>query len=118
MKPFLASSASRRSVIAISVGHFMSTPPSSVGNVCTGSPSTAPPPSTPRMHEHHPYILNDRLMFVAIAYDALDQQNLLWSAPAVSSSKSNFSTGLFFAPYGSRASVRGMHRPRYRESSL
>ena len=33
MSPFFASSASRRSVIAISVGHFMSTPPSSVGKV-------------------------------------------------------------------------------------
>src|SRR5439155_5541279 len=71
MKPFLASSASRRSLMAISVGHFMSTPPSSVGNVCTGRPSTAPPDSTPRMREHQPYILNERLMFTAIAYAAL-----------------------------------------------
>ena len=38
MKPFLASSASRRSLMAISVGHFMSTPPSSVGKVCVGRP--------------------------------------------------------------------------------
>ncbi len=67
MKPFFASSASRRSLMAISVGHFMSTPPSSVGNVCTGSPSTAPPDSTPRMREHQPYILNDRVMLVAMA---------------------------------------------------
>ena len=62
MKPFFASSASRRSLIAISVGHFMSTPPSSVGKVCAGRPSTAPPDSTPRMREHQPYILNERLM--------------------------------------------------------
>ncbi len=49
MKPFFASSASRRSLMAISVGHFMSMPPSSVGKVCAGRPSTAPPASTPRM---------------------------------------------------------------------
>ena len=67
MKPFLASSASRLSVIAISVGHFMSTPPSSVGKVWTGSPSTAPPDSIPRMREHQPYSLYERVMFVAIA---------------------------------------------------
>ena len=67
MKPFLASSASRRSAMAISVGHFISTPPSSVGNVWQGSPSTAPPDSMPRIREHQPYILNERLMFVAIA---------------------------------------------------
>ena len=67
MKPFFASSASRRSLMAISVGHFMSTPPSSVGKVCVGRPSTAPPDSTPRMHEHQPYSLNERLMFTAIA---------------------------------------------------
>ena len=67
MKPFLASSASRRSLMAISVGHFMSTPPSSVGKVCVGSPSTEPPDSMPRMREHQPYILNERLMLTAIA---------------------------------------------------
>jgi hypothetical protein len=67
MKPFLASSASRRSLMAISVGHFMSTPPSSVGKVCVGRFSTAPPDSMPRMREHQPYSLNERLMFTAIA---------------------------------------------------
>ena len=67
MKPFFASSASRRSLMAISVGHFMSTPPSSVGKVCVGSPSTAPPDSMPRMREHQPYSLNERLMLTAIA---------------------------------------------------
>src|SRR6516225_5042922 len=102
MKPFLASSASRRSEIAISVGHFMSTPPSSVGNECTGKPSTAPPDSMPRIREHQPYILNERLMLVAIAYAALAHVYLLLSAPAVSSSKSNSSTGLVVAPYGAR----------------
>ena len=67
MKPFLASSASRRSLIAISVGHFMSTPPSSVGKVRVGSPSTAPPDSMPRMRVHQPYSLKARVMLVAIA---------------------------------------------------
>ena len=68
MKPFLASSASRRSLIAISVGHFMSTPPSSVGNVCTGRSFDHARP-TPRRGcvVHHPYSLNERLMLVAIA---------------------------------------------------
>ncbi len=54
MKPFFASSASRRSEMAISVGHFMSTPPSSVGKVCAGRPCTSPPDSTPRIREHQP----------------------------------------------------------------
>ena len=67
MKPFLASSASRRSEIAISVGHFMSTPPSSVGNVWTGRLATAPPDSMPRICEHQPYSLKARVMLVAIA---------------------------------------------------
>ena len=67
MKPFLASSASRRSLIEISVGHFMSTPPSSVGKVCVGRFSTAPPDSTPRIEVHQPYCLNERLMFTPIA---------------------------------------------------
>src|ERR1700730_72811 len=68
--PTFANSASRRSLIAISVGHFISTPPSSLGNVWTGKPSTAPPDSTPRMEEHQPYILKDRLILTAIAYAA------------------------------------------------
>ncbi len=67
ISPILSSSAERRSVIAISVGHFMSTPPSSVGKVCVGRPSTAPPDSTPRMRVHQPYSLNERLMLTAIA---------------------------------------------------
>ena len=46
--------AAWRSLMAISVGHFMSTPPSSVGNVCAGKFSTAPPDSTPRMDVHQP----------------------------------------------------------------
>src|ERR1700676_517205 len=70
--PTFASSASRRSLMAISVGHFISTPPSSLGKVWTGNPSTAPPDSTPRMDEHHPYILKDRLILTAIAYAAFD----------------------------------------------
>src|SRR5579871_6018060 len=98
MKPFFASSASRRSLMAISVGHFMSTPPSGVGKVWVGSPSTAPPDSMPRMREHQPYVLNERLMFTAMAYAALAQVYLSLPAPAVSSSKSNSSTGFDFAP--------------------
>src|SRR3954452_18559711 len=49
ISPFLASSASRRSLMAISVGHLLSIEPSSVGNACTGRLGTAPPDSTPRM---------------------------------------------------------------------
>ena len=67
IRPFFASSASRRSVIEISVGHFMSTPPSSDGNVCVGNPATVPPDSTPRMRVHQPYVENALLMLVAIA---------------------------------------------------
>ena len=44
-------------MIATSVGHFMSTPPSSVGKVWVGKPSTAPPDSIPRMREHHAVLL-------------------------------------------------------------
>ena len=75
MNPFLASSASRRSPIAISVGHFMSVPPSSVGNECTGKSSTTPPPSTPRIAVHQPKNLNARLMFTAIAYAEFAHEN-------------------------------------------
>jgi hypothetical protein len=67
MKPFFASSASRRSLIAISVGHFIATPPSSVGKVKAGRPSTAPPLSMPRMRVVQPYSLNARVMLVPIA---------------------------------------------------
>src|SRR5688572_33119093 len=98
MNPFLASSASRRSLMAISVGHFMSTPPSSVGNVCVGRPSTDPPDSMPRMREHHPYGLKDLLMLTAIAYAALAHVYPLVSVLDVSSSKSNSSTGVVLAP--------------------
>src|SRR5881275_2188963 len=100
MKPQSANSFSRRSVIPISVGHFMSTPPSSVGKECTGRPSTMPPDSAPRMRAHQPYILNERVMLVAIEYAALVQTYLVWSAPEVSSSKLNSSTGEVLAPYG------------------
>src|SRR3546814_13674100 len=62
MNPFFASSASRRSLIAISVGNFMSTPPSLVGKVCAASPSTTPPDTTPPMREQQPYGLNARLI--------------------------------------------------------
>ena len=65
MRPAFDNSASRRSVIAISVGHFRSTPPSSVGKVCVGRLSTSPPDSTPRIRTVQPYSLKARLMFVA-----------------------------------------------------
>ena len=55
-KPRSASSFSRRSVIGVSVGHFMATSPESVRKLCTGSPSTRPPLSTPRMLAHQPYL--------------------------------------------------------------
>jgi hypothetical protein len=67
ISPRSASSFSRRSSMAISVGHFMATPPSSVGKVWTGRLVTAPPDSTPRMRVHQPYILKARLMLVAMA---------------------------------------------------
>ena len=41
-------------LMAISVGHFISTPPSSVGKAWTGRFSTAPPDSIPLILEHHP----------------------------------------------------------------
>src|SRR4051812_9241116 len=98
MRPFLASSASRRSVIAISVGHFMSTPPSSVGKVWQGRPSTTPPDSTPRIRVHQPYNLYERFTLTAMAKAALDQQYLLWSALPTSSSNAKSSTGLVLDP--------------------
>ena len=65
MKPFFASSASRRSEMAISVGHFMSTPPSSVGKVCAGlhlaAGLDAADPRAPAVE------LEERLMLTAIA---------------------------------------------------
>ena len=64
-KPRLDSSNSRRSEMAISVGHFMATSPSSVGKVCTGSPSTLPPPSTPRVRAIQPYLPTASVMRAA-----------------------------------------------------
>ena len=98
IKPALASSASRRSAIDTSVGHFMSMPPSSVGKLWVGRFSTAPPDSMPRIREHQPYSLNERLMLVAMAYAALAQVYLELSAEPVSSSKLKASTGLVLAP--------------------
>ena len=49
MKPSFASSASRRSSMAISVGHFIAIDPSSVGKLWTGRLMTEPPDSTPRI---------------------------------------------------------------------
>src|SRR6476646_11277104 len=56
-------------------------------------------------------------MLTLIAYAAFAQLYLLCEPLSVSSSKLNSSTGLVFAPYGSRARKRGIARPRYRESS-
>src|SRR5437762_11923757 len=47
--PRSASSFSRRSVIGVSVGHFIATSPESVLNEWTGRPSTSPPLSTLRI---------------------------------------------------------------------
>ncbi len=49
MKPSLASSASRRSSMAISVGHFIAMEPSSVGKLWTGRFTTRTTDSTPRI---------------------------------------------------------------------
>src|SRR5688572_30043685 len=95
----------------------MSTPPSSVGNVWQGKPSSIPPLSAPRIREHQPYNLNDRVIFVPIAYAAFDHTYLLWSAPSVSSSNAKSSTGFVFAPYGIRERNRGIAIPIYLESS-
>src|SRR3979411_2406689 len=71
IRPGFASAPSRRSLMGISVGHFMSTPPSSLGKASTGKLSTRPPDSTPRMEEHQPYSLNEQLMLTAMAYAEL-----------------------------------------------
>src|SRR5438046_7899538 len=52
--PWSAISFSRRSVMGVSLGHFIATSPSSVLKECTGSPSTSPPLSTPRIVAHQP----------------------------------------------------------------
>src|ERR1044071_4185803 len=65
IRPDFESSASRLSLMAISVGHFRSMPPSSVGKVWVGRFSTSPPDWTPRMRVHQPYSLNARLTLTA-----------------------------------------------------
>src|SRR5438094_7144292 len=115
--PSFSSSCSRRSVMAISVGHFMATCPSSVGNVWTGSPSTLPPPSTPRVRAIHPYLSNASVTRVAYAHAAFIHRYLSWSVPSAFSSKLNSATLAHFSPYTSRASTRGQVRATYRESS-
>ena len=67
MKPRSESSFSRRSVMAISVGHFSATSPSSVLKVCAGRPATRPPPSTPRIAAHQWCLANDSVSRVAKA---------------------------------------------------
>jgi hypothetical protein len=66
-KPRSASSFSRRSVIGVSVGHFMASSPASVRKLCTGRPSTRPPLSTPRMEAHQPYMANACVTLLASA---------------------------------------------------
>src|SRR5262245_27012917 len=116
-KPRSDSSFSRRSVMPISVGHFMATSPSSVGNVCTGSPSTLPPPSTPRVLAIQPYFENASVIRVAYAQAEPIHWYLSWSVPSTDSSKLNSEIGLNFSPYGSRARTRGSVMATYRESS-
>ena len=52
----MLSSASRRSVMPISVGHLRSWSPSSLVKMKAGRPSTLPPPSAPRMAVQKPYL--------------------------------------------------------------
>src|SRR5580765_4762550 len=56
-------------------------------------------------------------MLTLIAYAAFAQLYRLCEPLSVSSSKLNSSTGLVFAPYGSRARKRGIARPTYLASS-
>src|SRR6185295_17678578 len=84
-KPRSASSFSRRSVIGVSVGHFISTSPESVRKLCTGRPSTSPPLSTPRIVAHQPYLLNACVTRAPSAQALLPHRYLPWSAPSTSS---------------------------------
>src|SRR4051794_6593865 len=77
-KPRSASSFSRRSVMGTSVGHFMATSPESVRKLCTGSPSTRPPLSTPRIQAHQPYCAKALVTRAPRAQAALPQRYLLW----------------------------------------
>src|SRR5947207_3327674 len=117
MKPRLDSSNSRRSEMAISVGHFMAIEPSSVGKVWTGRPSTLPPPSTPRVRAIQPYFEYASVMRVAYAQAAFIHRYLSWLEPSTFSSKLNSCTFLKLLPYGNRPRTRGIARATYRESS-
>ena len=83
--PWSASSFSRRSVIGVSLGHFIATSPSSVLKECTGSPSTSPPLSTPRIVAHQPYVANALVMRTPSAQAAFPHRYLLWSPVTCSS---------------------------------
>ena len=80
----------------------MAMSPDSVRKLCTGSPSTSPPLSTPRIVAHQPYIANAFVTRAASAHAALPHRYLLWSVPSTCSSYSNASTGTVSLPYGSR----------------
>src|SRR5215207_10217518 len=80
-KPRSASSFSRRSVIGTSVGHFMAISPESVRKLWTGSPSTRPPPSTPRIVAHQPYFANACVTRAPNAHAEFPHRYLLWSVP-------------------------------------
>src|SRR5437588_5082447 len=98
-KPRFDSSNSRRSEMAISVGHFMATSPSSVGKVWTGKPSTLPPPSTPRLRAIQPYLATASVIRVAYAQAEFIHAYLSWSLPSTFSSKLNSVTFLKLLPY-------------------
>jgi hypothetical protein len=73
-------------VICTSVGHFITSSPASVRKLCTGSPSTRPPLSTPRIDAHQPYIANALFTFAAMAYAALPHRYCECSVPSTRSS--------------------------------
>src|SRR5947209_20468647 len=77
MKPSSSEiSRSRRSVIAISVGHIWAISPRSVVKVWVGRSSTKPPPLTPRMETHQRWSKNASVILVARAYAGFPQRNL------------------------------------------
>src|SRR6266511_444614 len=92
--------------MGLSVGHFIATSPSSDLKEWTGSPSTSPPLSTPRIVAHQPYVAKALVTRTPSAHAALPHRYLLWS-PVTCSSYWNASIGTVWLPYGSRNSMRG-----------
>src|SRR5436305_13477225 len=117
INPRTFNSFSRRSVMAISVGHFKAMSPSSVLKVWAGKPATSAPPSTPRRAAHHLYNANALLTRCARAYAEFPHRYLLWSLPSTSSTKLKPSTGTVSGPKGRRRRTWGRVSTTYRESS-